>query len=278
MKNIVLYSILFMFSNAAYAQDCVKIKVRLYCTTKFQSSYPKIQEILKGYYVDVARILNRPDLDADFVFEVEPENIVDESWTTNTDATKLIVDFSTYIKNQSKDITDVCVFVKDASDPILGTTFIGNNPCTNSPLGIQLMSFKNSKALEVLGLARFFLRNLKIATDSIPGYLMSTNNTTENLSPTSIQSINSYLKGMKSCYNTSKDCLISTGDKNYELSSQIEIQNQTIINPDAEWIEIMDLQGRILLATKSISIDLNDYTGFFIIKSNGKVLRKIFIP
>ena len=56
--------------------------------------------------MDVARILNRPDLDADFVFEVEPENIVDESWTTNTDATKLIVDFSTYIKNQSKDITE----------------------------------------------------------------------------------------------------------------------------------------------------------------------------
>lgn len=278
MKKIILYFILFLFSDSAIAQDCVKIKLRLYCTTNFKNTNPNIQEILKGYYVDVARILNRHDLNADFVYEIESVTLVDESWTANTDINKLIMSFSTYLKTQVKDITDVCIYVKDGADPIMGTAFIGNNPCTKSPLGIQLMSFKNNKAVEVLSLARFFLRSFMVATDSLPGYLMSSGNTTENLSPASILSINSYLKDMKSCYNTSKDCLIATGYKNYSVSSSIEIQNHMIINPNAELVELVDLQGRIHLVTNSININLHDLSGFFIIKSDGKVTRKIFLP
>jgi hypothetical protein len=278
MKKIILYFILFLFSDSAIAQDCVKIKLRLYCTTNFKNTNPNIQEILKGYYVDVARILNRHDLYADFVYEVTPVTVVDESWTTSTEINNLIVSFSTYLKTQVKDTTDVCIYLKEGSDPILGTAFIGNNPCTKSPLGIQLMSFKNNKVIEVLGLARFFLRSFKIPTDSLPGYLMSSGNTTENLSPASIQSINSYLKDMKSCYNTSKDCLITTGYKEYSVNSSIEIHNHMIINPNAEWIELIDLEGRIRIATKSLNLSLHDHSGFFIIKTNGKLLRKIFIP
>lgn len=79
MKKIILYFILFLFSDSAIAQDCVKIKLRLYCTTNFKNTNPNIQEILKGYYVDVARILNRHDLNADFVYEIESVTLVDES-------------------------------------------------------------------------------------------------------------------------------------------------------------------------------------------------------